>query len=601
MSATEYRKLVVIVWLVIVAAMAALWGNDAWHGTRWDIDDFMRLVEVRDFVSGQSWYDLTQYRLNPPGGTAMHWARIIDLPLAAITLALSPFLALNDALVVAAMIVPPLYLLPFLIAYATTARLMLGSARSPIGLLAVIAGSNAMVQFAPGRVDHHGPQLVMVITAVSLLLIGLSRPRWRKLIPLAGIPMALSVWIGIEMLPLLAAWFAVLGLVWCWIGGNLARQGALAAGLGALIGLVALPASVRADLWLAPVCDAFSIVPVSAFALIAIGFGAMDLLGRRISGIAGRVAIAAVCGALAAGAFIMAFPSCLQLGLSDLDPVVKQFWLNNVVEALPLSVQFRIDTFIGLDKLWPSTLALAYALWQCLRGRRRARVLWGAMALMVAFSGALMLWQVRASTSAHVIALVPLAGLIADLWRRIRGHRPRLQQFALLLPVIFVCSAAFWPAVSAAYRLIPSPKPAGAVAMPGGTIRQQTECISRDPLPVLAAAPPALILSYIDLGPMLMFTTPHAVLGAPYHRNNGGLKETISLFRASDDAWIRDELKRRGVTWIVICPGPENRTAYRTKNGDGFAERLAAGQVPDYLTEVREPARPDLKMYRVTP
>jgi hypothetical protein len=222
------------------------------------------------------------------------------------------------------------------------------------------------------------------------------------------------------------------------------------------------------------------------------------------------------------------------------------------------------------------------------------------MALLVAFSAALMLWQVRASTSAHVGALVPLAGLIADLWRRIRGRRPRWQQFALLLPVIFVCSAAFWPAMSAAYKFISS-APSTTAAVPGSTIRQQTECISRDPLPMLAAAPPALILSYIDIGPMLLFATPHAVLGAPYHRNNDGLKETISLFRASDDAWIHERLKQRGVTWIVICPGPENRTAYRTAAGDGLAERLASGRVPAYLTEVSEPARPDLKLYRVAP
>ena len=42
----------------------------------------MRLVQVRDLLAGQGWFDLTQYRLNPPDGVAMHWSRLIDLPIA---------------------------------------------------------------------------------------------------------------------------------------------------------------------------------------------------------------------------------------------------------------------------------------------------------------------------------------------------------------------------------------------------------------------------------------------------------------------------------------------------------------------------------------
>ena len=34
-----------------------------------DNDDVMRLVQVRDFLGGQSWFDLMQYRLGLPGGT----------------------------------------------------------------------------------------------------------------------------------------------------------------------------------------------------------------------------------------------------------------------------------------------------------------------------------------------------------------------------------------------------------------------------------------------------------------------------------------------------------------------------------------------------
>jgi hypothetical protein len=37
-------------------------------------DDAMRLVEVRDLLAGQAWFDLTQHRLDPPQGSLMHWS-----------------------------------------------------------------------------------------------------------------------------------------------------------------------------------------------------------------------------------------------------------------------------------------------------------------------------------------------------------------------------------------------------------------------------------------------------------------------------------------------------------------------------------------------
>ncbi len=49
-----------------------------------DNDDAMRLVEVRDLLNGQGWFDLMQYRLGPAPGTLMHWSRFVDLPIAAL-------------------------------------------------------------------------------------------------------------------------------------------------------------------------------------------------------------------------------------------------------------------------------------------------------------------------------------------------------------------------------------------------------------------------------------------------------------------------------------------------------------------------------------
>src|ERR1700722_18796945 len=57
--------------------------RDVWQtGVFLDPDDAMRLSEVRSFLQGQSWFDLTAYRLDPAHPVVMHWSRLVDAPIA---------------------------------------------------------------------------------------------------------------------------------------------------------------------------------------------------------------------------------------------------------------------------------------------------------------------------------------------------------------------------------------------------------------------------------------------------------------------------------------------------------------------------------------
>src|SRR3546814_13097967 len=57
----------------------------------------MRLRQVRGLLDGQGWYDLRQYRLNPPGGFDIHWSRLVDLPIAGLILLFKPFVGTGEA------------------------------------------------------------------------------------------------------------------------------------------------------------------------------------------------------------------------------------------------------------------------------------------------------------------------------------------------------------------------------------------------------------------------------------------------------------------------------------------------------------------------
>src|SRR3546814_9579708 len=81
---------------VVIWYVAQRWGAIHWLSLG-DTDDNMRLMQVRGLLDGQGWYDLRQYRLNPPGGFDIHWSRLVDLPIAGLILLFKPFVGNGEA------------------------------------------------------------------------------------------------------------------------------------------------------------------------------------------------------------------------------------------------------------------------------------------------------------------------------------------------------------------------------------------------------------------------------------------------------------------------------------------------------------------------
>ncbi|RYD87174.1 MAG: hypothetical protein EOP61_36095, partial [Sphingomonadales bacterium] len=133
----------------------------------WDPDDYLRLQQVRDWLGGQSFFDITQYRIDPPDGVTMHWSRIGDLPIAALILLLRPVLGPAVAELVAASAVPLLILGGSLSALALiTARL---AGRRAALVAAMLATTAPLILFhvMPLRIDHHGMQTMFGLFAVA--------------------------------------------------------------------------------------------------------------------------------------------------------------------------------------------------------------------------------------------------------------------------------------------------------------------------------------------------------------------------------------------------------------------------------------------------
>jgi len=122
-------------------------------------DDAMRFVEVRDLIGGQGWFDLFQYRLDPPG-TSMHWSRVIDAPLAALILLLKPMLGMRGAEAVTLYFWPALLFAVALALIAAIAKQMSNNINARIAAVVLgVLSLPALVHFRAGAIDHHNAQI----------------------------------------------------------------------------------------------------------------------------------------------------------------------------------------------------------------------------------------------------------------------------------------------------------------------------------------------------------------------------------------------------------------------------------------------------------
>ena len=134
-------------------------------------DDWTRLLQVRAWLDGQGFWDVTQYRMNPPEGFSMHWSRLVDLPLAALMLLFGETAAM--ALVPLVWLLPALFALRAIMLRLDFAPLAIGFGLVILPLFPMLPGN-----FAPMRIDHHAPQAVLALVCAALLI---RNSRWSAL------------------------------------------------------------------------------------------------------------------------------------------------------------------------------------------------------------------------------------------------------------------------------------------------------------------------------------------------------------------------------------------------------------------------------------
>lgn len=574
-------KGILLAWLAVCAILMVAASRRLVEGQFPDPDDALRLVQLRDLMAGQAWFDTTQYRIDPPGGTLMHWSRIVDVPLLAMVALLTPVLGVAMAETVTIVAVPLLLLgLTILVIGRLSWRLF--DARTAVyASLACGFLSALLFQFLPMRIDHHGWQVFTVVLALWSI-------SWRDARhggAVAGLAMALGASISLEILPMAAAFAGVLFLRW-WADFRL-RWWLVAFMQGLSLGLLALFAATRGLANPVQHCDAISPAHLGFFLVAALG---TTLIAARaqMRGF-GLVVLFGITGIAALAFFAISSPTCVSTPFARLDPVVDYYWYRRVLEGQPLWAQ-EPDVF--LPAAIQMSAAIATTVLLLARSHDWMRRWWTEYLLLLLASVLLSLLVSRSLAMASAIAAIPMGWLAASLLDRLRTMRTPLAKAGGMLAFLLLL------APSAPFVIAEKME---AAAMTGGTVAPslaESRCVINDQAARLNRLPKGLVLAPLDIGPAILLKSHQSVVATGHHRAETAMADVIRAF-TSPPHIARGVVEAHHAHYLVLCTDLIEPQLYATRAPSGLAASLLRGDAPEWLEKLELGGPEEFVAYRV--
>ncbi len=519
------------------------------HDMALDTDSAMRLAQVRDLLAGQGWFDTVQHRMNTPYGLPMHWSRLVDAPLALLSLVSERF----------ALIAWPLLLLAALLFLLARLADRLGGRRAVVPVLVLtLLCPELYATFTPGNIDHHGLQLVLMLAA----LVGVVEQRPR----LTALAVVVSLGVGLESLP-----YALVAVGFSLADPDRARKFGLTLAGTALLLLLATTADPYR---FTAVCDTYSLFYAVLLAAIGLGAAAISLLPRhRLAALAGLAVALVVLAALLN-------PACFAGPYGGLDARMQTLFLARINEAHPVWDFFRLSPSQTIGGYVYAVVALALCFVAPAGRARKVIIAFSAAALAVAT------FQYRATPFALVFALPGLAAALIQITEK---------------RSIVWLAAALLLANGVAFTL------AGVlgegqdkVALRVMAFRGQEDCGQEFAVAGLKGLRPGRVAGFVDQGPAILAYTRHSAIAGPYHRDAAGILDTYEIFAGKNPRAVLD---RRGIDYVMTCRDAPDWDFYRAKGG--LVSQLATEQPPPWLTRVYKTYgndRPDggVEVYRIS-
>jgi hypothetical protein len=633
--------------LALCVVLQFAWGAQDWNNLRQlrlpDTDDMVRLQQIRDWLGGQSWFDLTQHRLGLGDGLPMHWTRVNDLIPALIITLVKPFAGAHNAELTAVLLGPALLFFAFLLLSARAALSLGGAEATKVAMIIAAFAFPATGMFIPGRIDHHALQIVLLLGAVTAALggrallysgegrdpepqsneYGANGPRLQPAPEhkvefirgmVAGAACALSIVVGLETVPQIAALVGAIIYLWALYCVG-ARARLFGVGVGLLVGLCICMIPFGGLFGDQSGCDTFNFVTSSfplgvAVLLILLAWRIRTGLWRF------RLSVGVLFGVVDMVAIAIQQPACRTGPYGQVDPFLMRVWMAHVGEAQGLFHQSSIGIVYGYSALVLVALGVAGAavlrrrpeplitntpkfrpapehanpkptigLRPALKHGRAMLIIdqhtikYLIIAAPLGMSVLVMLFQLRGAYIGAGLAAPLLANWITQM--RARGSAALVASWLLSAGVVHHLLADKLDAVLNRAPSASAPLTQASLGKSSGG----AGCTDAATMTALNQLPPSRIMGPMDFGAYAIGMTPHHVFAAPYHRNNGGNLAMYRFFMATPDA-AAAQARALKLDYVLICPDSFSELKDEPGLANSLVVALKSGHAPNWLAPV---------------
>jgi hypothetical protein len=549
-------------------------------------DDALRLVQVRDLLAGQNWFDLVQHRLQPPEGLAMHWSRLIDAPIAAISYVFGEqaMLFIWPSLLVGAFLFAALY---------SARRLSQSIALLPVLLVSALC-LVPLSYFIPGSIDHHNVQMILALAMAGAILRPLEATEPAIIAALcAGLMMA----IGLETLPYLVVGLAVVSIGWAFGFSKTAPVAMFGLSFAAFTVLVwVTQTDVQQQL---AVCDMLSPVYVWPIMAGGLGLALSAYAGKNVSYL-GRFGLLFITGLVALGFFIWINPVCLAGPMAQVPLDLQERWLSTVSEAQPVSSMWRLKPDVAVERYGPPLFALVVAAVLAWRHPAQRYGLTVLLALLMS-ACAVSAVQLRGTLFAHIYTIPIFSFAIHHARAHYNANQKSPTAIAAIAFALLTYQPLFFTMVSTFFALPNGREAAQSAAAPQDTpasvlTEVDRECAGSDVREAISRLGTGLVAAPLFYNPQLLEMGHVSVIAGQYHRATGAIFDVLKLFEDGPQ-YEREVLSRWKPDYLVLCLTNNDTLDVTRKNPASLSARLKTGDVPDWLMAL--PQAGQLAIYKV--
>lgn len=545
-----------------------------------DVDNGMRALQIRTLMSsGGHWFDLTLPMIATPDPYVSPWSRLIDLPYVVLARALELFMPAGAALDWAFLIWPPLMLAIFSCLSVMIIDRLLREFQLPatryalVLLLTTMLMAIGVLEFAPGRIDHHNLQIITMMAVMLGLL------RWDRAGGwLIGAGCALSIVIGLECLPFVVIAFA--GVVVCFLIGVRAAEKVLAEAATAMLATSVLCAAafLGPNVTLAQ-CDAFS----APYLVLMVGASLILLAASKAAFAATlpvKLLVLGVPMVLLLVAVAWLYPVCLQGPYQVIDPLSRTLWFNRIWQEKSFLFYYRNGDYDSVTHLMLQAIIIVCAVpFVSARAKRDPGLLISFLIAGVALVLTLVVTRYIRFPAALVPLFLPAA--IAHLLAAKTGLQRRWAGGSV---AVIVGTAGFlYVSVAPVDRSFDSVD-----------YMSFDECKEQD-FSVLSTVAPGRIAIPLGLSMPLVEVLPDgfSIANVPFHRAAPGMKRMFEAFVTVDPDLRRSALAP--FDYLAVC-----RFKLRSADeGTALYATLSAGQDWPGLIRVAPTRQSDFQLFRI--